>query len=73
MDAKEIDDWVDTHKSEFLKRFNLKEEDFRFDNKENLDPKFYQAALYETRKETYQAVEAMYHNLNTLQSRSGRN
>ena len=73
MDAKEIDDWVDTHKSEYLKRFNLKEEDFRFDNKENLDPKFFQAALYETRKETYQAVEAMYHNLNTLQSRSGRN
>ena len=64
MSAEEIDDWVDTHKSEFLKRFNLKEEDFRFDNKENLDPKFYQAALYETRKETYQAVEAMYHNLN---------
>ena len=64
MDAEEIDDWVDAHKSEYLEKFNLKEEDFRFDNKENLDPKFYQAALYETRKETYQAVEAMYHNLN---------
>ena len=64
MSAEEIDDWVDTHKKEYLERLNLKEEDFRFDNKENLDPKFYQAALYETRKETYQAVEAMYHNLN---------
>ena len=39
--------------------------------KKNLDRKFAQAALFETRKETYQAVEAMYHNLNTLQSRSG--
>lgn len=64
MSAEEIDDWVDTHKKEYLERLNLKEEDFRFDNKENLNKRFYQAALYETRKETYQAVEAMYHNLN---------
>ena len=33
--------------------------------------KVYQYALDMTIKETYQAVEAMYHNLNTLQSRSG--
>ena len=31
----------------------------------------YQYALYMTERETYQAVEGMYHNLNTLQSRSG--
>ncbi len=31
----------------------------------------YQYALDMTTKETYQAVEGMYHNLNTLQSRSG--
>lgn len=31
----------------------------------------YQYALDMTEKETYQAVEAMYHNLNSLQSRSG--
>ena len=31
----------------------------------------YQYALDMTKKETMQAVEAMYHNLNTLQSRSG--
>ena len=31
----------------------------------------YQYAMDMTRKETYQAVEGMYHNLNTLQSRSG--
>ena len=32
---------------------------------------FYKYALDMTLKETYQAVEGMYHNLNTLQSRSG--
>ena len=32
----------------------------------------YQYALDMTEKETYQAVEGMYHNLNTLQSRSGQ-
>ena len=34
-------------------------------------PKVYQYARDMTIKEVYQAVEAMYHNLNTLQSRSG--
>ena len=34
-------------------------------------PKAYEYAMDMTEKEAYQAVEAMYHNLNTLQSRSG--
>lgn len=34
-------------------------------------PKAYDYAMEMTCAETYQAVEAMYHNLNTLQSRSG--
>jgi len=34
--------------------------------------KAYKYAYDMTEKETYQAVEAMYHNLNTLQSRSGQ-
>lgn len=34
-------------------------------------PEVYQYALDMTTKEVYQAVEGMYHNLNTLQSRSG--
>jgi ribonucleoside-triphosphate reductase len=34
-------------------------------------PRAYQYAYDQTEKETYQAVEGMYHNLNTLQSRSG--
>ena len=35
-------------------------------------PKAYQYAMDMTEKEVYQAVEGMYHNLNTLQSRSGQ-
>lgn len=35
------------------------------------EPRIYKYALEMTKKETYQAVEGMYHNLNTLQSRSG--
>lgn len=34
-------------------------------------PKVYEYALAQTEKEVHQAVEGMYHNLNTLQSRSG--
>ena len=34
-------------------------------------PEIYKYALEMTEREVYQAVEAMYHNLNTLQSRSG--
>jgi len=34
-------------------------------------PKAYKYAMDKTEKEVYQAVEGLYHNLNTLQSRSG--
>ena len=44
-----------------------------FDNKEfkELHPEAWAYALEMTEREVYQSVEAMYHNLNTLQSRSG--
>ena len=48
---------------------NLSIED-EFYGKE-IHPRVYQYALDMTERETYQAVEGMYHNLNTLQSRSG--
>ena len=65
-----FDDWVDEHKEQILKDNNLTQNDFYFDN-ENLNPKYKQSAMFDTIKETYQAVEGMFHNLNTLQSRSG--
>ena len=45
-----------------------------FDDKEANDPRnkaAYDYAMQMTEREVYQAVEALYHNLNTLQSRSG--
>ena len=66
-----FEDWVDENKEKFFCESGLTKEDFRLDNKENLDPTLYQCALFDTIKETMQAVEGMYHNLNTLQSRSG--
>jgi ribonucleoside-triphosphate reductase len=54
------------------------DEDLEFNPNESIDSesykqveKVYQYAMDMTRKEVYQAVEGMYHNLNTLQSRSG--
>lgn len=66
-----FEDWIDTNKERFYEETELKEEDFFFANKEKLDPLLYQSAMYDTILETKQAVEALYHNLNTLQSRSG--
>ena len=66
-----FDDWVEEHKDEFAEKTGLRFEDFTLCNKNGLDPELFQAALFDTINETYQAVEGMYHNLNTLQSRSG--
>lgn len=66
----EIDDWIQEHKEEYLVRLNLTAEDF-FMGSTVLDSKLYKKALFEVRRETKQAVEGMYHNLNSLQSRSG--
>ena len=41
------------------------------DNEYKLQPNAYKYAIDKTIQETHQAVEGMYHNLNTLQSRSG--
>ena len=46
---------------------NLSIEDVMYQN----EPKVYQYAMDMTTKELMQAVQGMYHNLNTLQSRSG--
>lgn len=66
-----FEDWIDKNKERFYEETGLKEEDFFFANKEKLDPLLYQSAMCDTILETKQTVEALYHNLNTLQSRSG--
>lgn len=71
MSEEEIDEWYEENKQKYLNKLGLNVDDFTFDNQSNLDSLLYQCALFDTRRETYQAVEGMYHNLNTLQSRSG--
>lgn len=71
MTNDELDEWVDKHKDEFLAKFNLKKEDFRLDNLKKLDKHYANSALFDTKIELMQATEALYHNLNTLQSRPG--
>lgn len=66
-----FEDWIDEHKDNFFMATNTKETDYAIDNKQNLISKYYQSALYDTIIEIKQAVEGMYHNLNSLQSRSG--
>lgn len=71
MPNSDIDDWIEEHKVEYLKKFNLSFNDFTFDNIPNLDKTLANAALFDTKVELMQATEALYHNLNTLQSRPG--
>lgn len=53
---------------EFTERMN---DTTPIDKYTDVAPKAYQYAMDMTTKEVYQAVEGLYHNLNTLQSRSG--
>ena len=71
MSQDELDDWVDDNKERLCTALKVEYMDITMDNKDKLDKHLYQAALFDTRIDVYQAVEAMYHNLNTLQSRSG--
>ena len=71
MDYEAYKHWIENKVTEFYLQTKLEDEDFKFANKTTLDLKIRQRALDDTKKETYQAVEGMYHNLNTLQSRSG--
>ena len=64
MSMDDIDDWVSDHKEEYLKRFDLKFEDFRFDNQKKLDKHLAGASLFDTRHESMQAAEALIHTLN---------
>ena len=66
----ELDEWIQENKMKYLKMLGLAAEDF-YMGSTKLDTRLYKKALFETRRETVQAVEGMYHNLNTLQSRSG--
>ena len=56
---------------EQIENFGLNDEMSIEDEKYKSEPKVYNYALKLTTKELNQATEGMYHNLNSLQSRSG--
>ena len=60
-------DWIEMNKKDFHRDNPSINEPAYF----NFDSKAYKYAMDKTEKEVYQAVEGLYHNLNTLQSRSG--
>lgn len=67
------------HYKDGVKYLEEKELDYSFHSELPIDeedykvysPKAYKYALEQTEKEVHQAAEGLYHNLNTLQSRSG--
>lgn len=61
------DDWIEMNKNDFNRDNPSIKEPTYF----NFDAKAYEYAMDKTEKEVYQSVEGLYHNLNTLQSRSG--
>ena len=63
--VKYLEDWMELDYS-FHSALSIDETDYKA-----YSEKAYKYALEMTEREVYQAVEAMYHNLNTLQSRSG--
>ncbi len=70
-DEESIDKWVDENKAKVLSDAGLTEEDIYLDNKENLDSRYYNRALFNLVQEGKQSSQALYHNLNTLESRQG--
>ena len=66
--------YIETDITDFSKTITFnKDEDQSIENKtmKEIFPKAYEYAMDMTKREVHQAVEGMYHNLNTLQSRSG--
>lgn len=68
---EDLDVWINKKVVNFFVETDLMDKSFELSNKKIFNDKWYQSALFETRRELYQSIEGLYHNLNTLQSRSG--
>lgn len=68
-----FEEWLQDNKNVFLKNWGVTFDDFYFGSKtvQRISNKWYQGAMLDTIIETKQAAEGLYHNLNTLLSRSG--
>ena len=87
LSSDEVDEYKQKKRLEFREKYNIEDENFTMgsfsvkvvnfhidDEKIKLiNKEWYNKAFYETKNELNQSVESMYHNLNSLQSRSGRN
>lgn len=71
MDEESIDIWVNENKKRVLESAGLSESDIYIDNKNNLNKKYYNQAIFDLMQEGKQSTQALYHNLNTLESRQG--
>ena len=85
LSSLELKKLKNTYTKEFRNKYNILDEDFGYGNFhikvvnfhigdikiKSINEDWYNEALLETIEELNQAVEGMYHNLNTLQSRSG--
>lgn len=84
-DSKELSEYRKAKRKEFNEKYDIKDEKFTIgdfsmdcvnfhvgDEKIiNINKDWYEEAYIETMEELMQAIEGMYHNLNSLQSRSG--
>ena len=84
-DGDDLVEFKKSKRKEFKEKYNIQDEkytigdfsmdcvDFHIDDPKikDINPTWYNCAYYETLSELKQAIEGMYHNLNTLQSRSG--
>lgn len=84
-DSKELSEYRKAKRKEFNEKYDIKDEKFTIgdfsmdcvnfhigDEKIiNINKDWYDEAYIETMEELMQAIEGMYHNLNSLQSRSG--
>ena len=70
---KFVEQWSQEEAERLVKDIEEKYGELCFSNEafKEVEPRIYDYAYGQTEAETYQAVEGMYHNLNTLQSRSG--
>ena len=70
---KFVEKWSPEEAERLVKDIEEKYGELCFGNEafKEVEPRIYDYAYGQTEAETYQAVEGMYHNLNTLQSRSG--
>ena len=85
LSSEELDNYKASKKEKFKTKYNISDEDFTMgdfkikvvkfhvddENIKSINKDWYNKAYYETKNELSQAVEGLYHNLNSLQSRSG--